>query len=204
VEQCLIARPGTTVGSLSRVASHPVALAQCRRFFAEHPGIEPVTAYDTAGAVQDMLRAEGSSKDGAIASRLAAEIYGGEVLMAGIEDDPQNFTRFLVLARDAAPDAAANKTSVVFTLQHTPGALHRAIGAFANRGVDLAKIESRPLRGRPWEYEFYLDVMGDPAGPAGEALAHLAEMSGEFRVLGSYPDGLTRPVSTSKQENPSR
>jgi prephenate dehydratase len=206
VEQCLIARPGTKVDSLERVASHPVALAQCRRFFAEHPKIEPVTAYDTAGAVQEMLKGGGSPQDGAIASRLAAEIYGGEVLMAGIEDDPQNFTRFLVLARDAGPLAAANKTSVVFTLQHVPGALYRAIGVFANRGVDLAKIESRPYRGRPWEYEFYLDVIGDPAGPAGEALEKLAEMSGEFRVLGSYPDGLTRflAASTPHPENPSR
>jgi prephenate dehydratase len=205
VEQCLIARPGTTVGSLERVASHPVALAQCRRFFAEHPGIAPVTAYDTAGAVQDMLRPEGSAKDGAIASRLAAEIYGGEVLLAGIEDDPQNFTRFLILAREALSAATANKTSVVFTLKNIPGTLYRALGEFATRGVDLAKIESRPLRGRPWEYEFYLDVIGDPQGPAGEALRLLAGMSGEFRVLGSYPDGLTRPPAFPQtQENPSR
>jgi prephenate dehydratase len=204
VEQCLIARPGTALPDLARVASHPVALAQCRRFFAEHPGLEVVTAYDTAGAVRDVLVPGGSPKDAAIGSRLAADIYGGEVLMAGIEDDPQNFTRFLVLGREAGPAAVANKTSVVFTLQHVPGALHRAIGAFANRGVDLAKIESRPYRGRPWEYEFYLDVIGAPDGPAGDALAQLEGMTGEFRVLGSYPDGLTRnePAARKKQENP--
>jgi len=194
VEQCLIARPGTAVGSLTRVASHPVALAQCRRFFADHPAITAVTAYDTAGAVQDMLRAGSSPTEGAIASRLAAEIYGGEVLLAGIEDDPQNFTRFLVLAKETDPGAPANKTSVVFTLPHVPGALHRAIGEFATRGVDLAKIESRPYRGRPWEYAFYLDVIGDPKGAAGEALRSLQAMAGEFRVLGSYPDGLVREI----------
>jgi prephenate dehydratase len=193
VEQCLIARPGASLASIRRVASHPVALAQCRAFFAEHKDVEPVTAYDTAGAVQDLLRAAGPVTHAAIGSRLAAEIYGGEVLMAGIEDDPRNFTRFLVLAREPGPLEAANKTSVAFTLKNVPGALHAALGAFATRGVDLAKIESRPFRGRPWEYAFYLDVLGDPRGAAGEALGVLRAMAGEFRILGSYPDGLRRP-----------
>jgi prephenate dehydratase len=193
VEQCLIARPGASLASIRRVASHPVALAQCRRFFAEHPGLEPVTAYDTAGAVQDLLRTGGPVTQAAIGSRLAAEIYGGQILMAEIEDDPQNFTRFLVLAREPGPLEAANKTSVAFTLKNVPGALYGALGAFATRGVDLAKIESRPFRGRPWEYAFYLDVLGDPRGSAGEALEVLKTMAGEFRILGSYPDGLRRP-----------
>ena len=192
VEQCLIARPGASLASIRRVASHPVALAQCRKFFSAHPNVEAVTAYDTAGAVQDLLSG-GTVTQAAIGSRLAAQIYGGQVLMEAIEDDPQNFTRFLVLAREPGPIEAANKTSVAFTLKNVPGALYGALGAFATRGVDLAKIESRPFRGRPWEYAFYLDVLGDPRGAAGEALAVLEALAGEFRLLGSYPDGLRRP-----------
>lgn len=189
IRQCLIGRPGASLVSIRRVASHPVALAQCRRFFAERPQLEPVAAYDTAGSVQDLLR-EGLDTHAAIASRLAAELYGGDVLLEGIEDDPQNYTRFLVLAREPGPLAAAAKTSVVFVLDNVPGALHRALGAFASRDVDLAKIESRPLPGHPWEYAFYLDVLGDPRGAAGEAIAELEAMARELRVLGSYPPAL--------------
>ncbi len=191
IEQCLIAAPGVTIEDVRRVTSHPVALAQCRAFFAARPDVLAEPAYDTAGAVRTLLR-EGIAVEAAIASRLAAEIYGGVVLLEGIEDDPQNFTRFLVLAREGHPGVAGTKTSVVFTLRNIPGALYQALGAFAGRGVDLAKIESRPLRGRPWEYAFYLDVLGDPSGVAGDAMAELRGLAGEFRVLGSYPDGLRR------------
>jgi prephenate dehydratase len=186
IRHCLIARPGSALASLRRVASHPVALAQCRTFFQEHPQIEAVAAYDTAGSVADLLR-EGPVTQGAIASRLAATLYGGEVLLEGIEDDPQNYTRFLLLAREPAPPAAASKATLVLTLENAPGALHRALGVFAARGVDLAKIESRPLRGRPWEYAFYLDVLGGPDGPAGEAIHELRTFARELRVLGWYP-----------------
>jgi prephenate dehydratase len=191
IRQCLIGRPGATLSALRRVASHPVALAQCRRFFAEHPQIEPVTAYDTAGSVQDLLKT-GRVESGAIASRLAAELYGGLLLLEGIEDDPQNYTRFLVLAREPGPAAEASKTSLVFVLENVPGALHRAVGAFASRGADLCKIESRPLLGLPWEYAFYLDVLGDPRGAAGEAIEELRTMARELRVLGSYPEGVRK------------
>lgn len=191
IRHCLIARPGTTLESLRRVASHPVALAQCRRFFAERPDVEAVPAYDTAGSVLDLMRGE-AAYEGAIASALAAELYGGVVLRESLEDDAQNFTRFLVLSLEPGPAASATKTSIVFTLANEPGALHRAMGAFASRGVDLAKIESRPLRGRPWEYAFYLDILGDPRGAAGEGLEALRAMAPFLRVLGSYPDGLTR------------
>jgi prephenate dehydratase len=194
IRQCLIGRPGATLASLRRVASHPVALAQCRRFFAEHPQIEPVPAYDTAGSVQDLLKA-GPLTGGAIASRLAAEIYGGQVLLEGIEDDPQNYTRFLVLAREPGPAEEASKTSLVFVLENVPGALHRAVGVFASRGADLCKIESRPLPGLPWEYAFYLDVLGDPRGAAGEAIEELRRMARELRVLGSYPEGVRKALS---------
>ena len=194
IRHCLIALPGVALESLRRVASHPVALSQCRGFFAEHPAVEAVAAYDTAGSVLDLMRG-GSTYQGAIASALAAELYGGVVLREGLEDDAQNFTRFLVLALEPGPIEAATKTSIVFTLDNEPGALHNAMGAFASRGVDLAKIESRPLRGRPWEYAFYLDVLGDPRGAAGEGLEALRAMAPFLRVLGSYPDGLKRTPS---------
>ena len=191
IVHCLIGRPGARLEAIERVASHPVALAQCRRFFADRPQVQAVAAYDTAGSVLDLLR-DGPVTHAAIASSLAAKIYGGQILLEGIEDDPQNYTRFLILARETQAVGGADKTSLVFTLRSEPGSLHRALGVFAARGVDLVKIESRPLRGRPWEYEFHLDVMGAPAGAAGEAIDELRSMSREFRVLGSYPDGLKK------------
>ncbi len=191
IRQCLIGRPGTSVAMIRRVASHPVALAQCRRFFAERPNVEAVTAYDTAGAVQDLMKG-GLTTQGAIASRLAAEIYGGQVLLDGIEDDPENYTRFLLLAKESGPIEAASKTSIVFVLDNKPGALYRALGVFADRNVDLCKLESRPLRGHPWEYAFYLDVLGDPQGVAGQAIEELGGSCRELRILGSYPEGLSR------------
>jgi prephenate dehydratase len=194
IRHCLIARPGATLASIRRVASHPVALAQCRRFFAERPQVEAVAAYDTAGSVKDLLR-DGLPTQAAIASRLAARLYGGEVLLDEIEDDPQNYTRFLLLAREPGPAAAASKTSLVFTLKNQPGALYSALGVFSLRGLDLAKIESRPLRGRPWEYAFYLDVLGDPREKTRDALDELRGMAHELRVLGSYPDGLRKTTS---------
>jgi len=191
IRQCLIARPGSSLAMIRRVASHPVALAQCRRFFAERPQVEAVSAYDTAGAVQDLMKG-GLATQGAIASRLAAELYGAAVLLDGIEDDPENYTRFLLLAREAGPLEAANKTSIVFVLDNKPGSLYRALGVFAARELDLSKLESRPLRGHPWEHAFYLDVLGDPRGAVGEALEELGKSCRELRVLGSYPDGLGR------------
>lgn len=192
ISHCLVGRPGSSLQTIRRVASHAVALSQCRRFFAEHPEIEAQVAYDTAGAVRDLLSG-GLVSQAAIASRLAAELYGGQVLLEGLEDDPANFTRFLLLAREARVPEGADKTTLVFTLHSRPGALHEALGVFARRGVDLSKIESRPLRGRPWQYVFYLDVLGDPAGAAGEAVAELRASSEGLRVLGSYVDGLRPP-----------
>lgn len=186
VRHCLIARPGTALGAIRRVASHPVALAQCRKFFADHPDIAPVPAYDTAGSVRDLIRGK-IGADAAIASSLAADLYGAVVLREGLEDHAENYTRFLVVAREPAPPELAGKTSLVFTLPNVPGSLHRALGVFAERGLDLTKIESRPLPGRPWEYAFYLDVRGDPRGGVAEALAELRTLARELRVLGAYP-----------------
>jgi prephenate dehydratase len=186
IRQCLIARPDSSLDAIRTVASHPVALAQCRRFFTEHPEIEALTAYDTAGAVRDLMRG-GLASEAAIASALAARLYGADVLLEGIEDDPENYTRFLVLATEPGPIEAATKTSMVFVLENKPGSLHGALGFFASRGVDLCKLESRPLRGHPWEYLFYLDALGDPRGAVGEAIEDLQASARELRILGQYP-----------------
>ncbi|HVH67220.1 MAG TPA: prephenate dehydratase [Gemmatimonadales bacterium] len=185
VRHCLIARPGTSLDGVRRVASHPVALAQCRAFFAAHPEVVPVPAYDTAGSVRDLMVGR-LAADAAIASALAAELYGAAVLKEGLEDHAENYTRFLVIAREPGPRERARKTSLVFTLPNVPGSLHRALGAFAARGLDLTKIESRPIPGRPWEYAFYLDVLGDPRGEVAAALAELRAFAPEVRVLGTY------------------
>ena len=186
IRHCLIARPGATLAKIRRVASHPVALAQCRRFFVEHPSLVAVPAYDTAGSVRDMM-AGGTAADAAIASALAAQRYGAAVLVEGLEDHAENYTRFLVVAREPAPSERANKMSLVFTLPNEPGSLHRALGVFAAHGLDLTKIESRPRPGRPWEYLFYLDFLGDVRGGAGEALDELRGFAPEVRILGAYP-----------------
>ena len=187
----LIARPGVVADSIRRVYSHPVALAQCARFFAARPGVEPVPVHDTAGAVR-LVMERGEEGEGAIASDRAAEIYGGQIVAAGIEDNVQNFTRFFLLTpADRTPSIAETprrwKTSMVLRLKNRPGALFRALGAFALLEIDLTKIESRPIEGRPWEYSFYLDLAGDAADPnVARAIEHLREMCETVRVLGSY------------------
>jgi prephenate dehydratase len=185
VRHCLVARPGTELAAIRRVASHPVALAQCRKFFAARPDVAPVPANDTAGSVRDLMAGRVAA-DAAIASSLAAELYGGMVLLENLEDHAENYTRFLLVAREPAAPERARKTSLVFTLPNVPGSLHRALGAFAARQLDLTKIESRPLPGRPWEYAFYLDVLGDPGGDVAAALAEIRGFARELRVLGAY------------------
>ncbi|MBZ5620385.1 MAG: prephenate dehydratase [Acidobacteriia bacterium] len=193
----LIARQGVSFSQLKRAFSHPVALNQCLDFFARNPQIERIPFYDTAGSVK-MLMEEGLTDAGAIASSVAAEIYGGRILRRSIESDRQNFTRFFLLrkpeyARRYPFQAGANvpwKTSLVFTTRNIPGALFRALSAFALRDLNLTKIESRPLRGKPWEYLFYLDFLGRVDSPnAQNALNHLREIADMLRVLGCYPKG---------------
>jgi prephenate dehydratase len=190
----LIAPAGVELTDVRRVYSHPVALAQCERFLRAHPEIEVEAAYDTAGSVK-MIMEPGRRNEAAIAGAMAAEVYGAHILAANIEDNPRNFTRFLLLAqpdRATAIPTMANanerKTSIVFRVANLPGSLFRALAVFALRDIDLRKIESRPIEGRPWEYSFYLDLIGDRHDLAVErALAHLAEMTETIRVLGSYP-----------------
>jgi len=189
----LIALPGTSFQKIRRVYSHPVALNQCLSFFARNPQIERVPFYDTAGSVK-MLAEEKPPGAAAIASAVAAEIYGARILRRSIEDDHRNFTRFFLLRRSSwkgkLPRAAKNvpwKTSLVFTTRNIPGALFRALSAFSLRDINLAKIESRPLRGRPWEYLFYLDLLGHIEEPrVANALRHLQELADFLRVLGCY------------------
>ena len=179
-----------------QVGSTIIDSPQCRRFFAENPQIEPVVVYDTAGSVRDLLQG-GMASAAAIGSRLAADLYGGQVLREAIEDDPRNYTRFLLLSRETATTAAPSKTSITFVLRNEPGALHKALGMFASRGVDLAKIESRPVRGRPFEYLFYVDFFGEPfTDPGRKALRALGRRAGFLRVLGTYPSGRLDWVGT--------
>lgn len=185
VELCLIAPPGRLAMDLRSAASHPVALEQCRRFFRERPQLTPVTIYDTAGGVRDLMRG-GAEFDAAIASRLAADLYGAEVLVQGIEDNHQNFTRFFAVAAEpGAPPEESVTASLGFVVPHEPGSLHRALGHFARAAVNLTRLESRPIPGRPWEYRFYADVHGNRE-PIEEALEALGREAVQVHVLGIY------------------
>jgi prephenate dehydratase len=190
----LIAPRPVTLAEIRKVYSHPVALAQCERFLRANPQLEVAPAYDTAGSVK-MVVENDRAAEAAIAGATAARVYGAHIVAEAIEDNAKNFTRFLLLAR--ADDEPAitltavggmRKTSIVFRVANRPGALFRSLAAFALRDIDLTKIESRPIEGRPWEYSFYLDLIGDRRDPHVErAVAHLAEMAESIRVLGSYP-----------------
>lgn len=186
VRHCLIAAPGVEMGELRKAISHPQALGQCAGYLRSH-GFQAEQAYDTAGSVK-LLRESGARDTAAIASRRAAELYGMNILEEGIEDNPQNYTRFLAIQREPEPFQGEAKTSIVFTLKNTPGALFKAMSAFALRDIDLTKIESRPLQGSPWEYLFYIDLIGAAQEvPVRRALEHLGEYAVMLRVLGSYP-----------------
>ena len=187
----LIAAPEMTYAKVRSVYSHPVALNQCLRFFADRPLIQREIHYDTAGSVK-MLMETRQPAAAAIASSLAAQFYGAKILKRSIEDDRRNFTRFFLLAgpgHSAPPTVAKEwKTSIAFTIRNVPGALFRAMSAFALRDISLTKIESRPLRGKPWEYLFYVDFLGRTDNPASQrALDHLQEFTDVFHLLGSYP-----------------
>jgi len=191
----LIALPGVKFKDVRRVYSHPVALNQCLRFLERHPHLEKVPFYDTAGSVK-MLVEQRLTDAAAIASSVAADIYGARILRRSIEDDRRNFTRFFLLGRKQdrpalpPPGQKAWKTSLVFSLRNVPGSLFRALSAFALRDINLTKIESRPLRGKPWEYLFYVDLEGRVDDQrVGNALNHLRELADFLRVLGCYPRG---------------
>ncbi len=182
----LIAAPGVKMADIRRVCSHPVALDQCRDFFRLHPKIEPVSFYDTAGSVKHIM-AENLRDTAAIASQGAAGVYGGKILKTGVEDNKQNFTRFFLVRQQRKVLPGANKTSIAFSVKNIPGALFKALSVFALRDISLAKIESRPVKGHPWEYVFYVDLLCGPTKEADNALRHLAEITDFAKVLGVYP-----------------
>lgn len=184
----LIAKPGVTFRQIRRVFSHPVALNQCKRFFDKYKQLEAVPYYDTAGSVK-FLKEHSLSDTAAIASQTAAAIYKCNVLKTSIEDNRQNFTRFFLLTKQASTPTATGlwKTSLVFATANEPAALFRALACFALRGLNLTKIESRPLQGKPWEYLFYVDLQGSKSEEKMQkAIANLAEMTSFVKVLGSY------------------
>jgi len=200
----VIAMPGVRLGSLRSVLSHPVALDQCRDFFQQHPKIEAVPFYDTAGSVKHVI-AEKLKDAAGIAGKQAAREYSGSILQSSVEDDKRNFTRFFLIRKlgGAASRRArkkqgsadyhrliprgANKTSIVFKVKNTPGALFKSLSVFALRDISLSKIESRPMRGQPWEYVFYVDFLRGDDEPARNALRHLEEVAEFVKVLGVYP-----------------
>ncbi len=207
----LIAAPGTKLNAVRRAFSHPVALDQCRDFFRKHPDIEAVPFYDTAGSVKHVI-AHCLNDAAGIAGHHVAREYSGKILQAGIEDDKRNFTRFFLIrklpavrehehaskkasqkGRSAAMPyerlipRGANKTSIAFKVSNVPGALFKSLSVFALRDISLSKIESRPMRGRPWEYVFYVDFLRGDDEAARNALRHLLEVAEFVKVLGIYP-----------------
>ncbi len=194
VQHCLIAMPDVKKEDIKKAISHPQALGQCAAYLRSH-GIKAEQVYDTAGSVK-MLKESGARDTAAIASRRAAELYGMQILEEGIEDNAENYTRFLAIRSEAVVPAALSeskgekdaKTSIVFTLKNQPGSLFKAMSVFALRDIDLTKIESRPLQGKPWEYLFYIDFIGAAHEEiVKRALDHLGEYAVTLRVLGSYP-----------------
>jgi prephenate dehydratase len=183
----LLASHGTTFEQIRRIYSHPQALAQCDRFLRSLTGIEIVATYDTAGSAR-MIREHNWTDAGAIASERAAQVFDLSVLKRGIQDFDTNITRFIVISRAGAPARPPDKTTIVFTLPNAPGALFKALSVFALRDIDLTKLESRPMRGQPWQYLFYVDL-GVPRDDlrCARALVHLAEFAPSLRTLGSYP-----------------
>jgi prephenate dehydratase len=186
----LIAPPGVGLSDVRKALSHAVALGQCVQFFRKHPQIQAVPVYDTAGAVEIVIR-QGSRDSAAVATKRAAEVYGGVVLAEAIQDHLENYTRFLLITPSSAPEPPSDsnsKTTIVFSVGHTPGALYHSLRPFAERGIDLAKIESRPLKGSPFEYLFYLDLIGRAdSTPIADALSELRAQARSVRVLGTYP-----------------
>lgn len=186
IQHNLIAHKESGIRQIRQIYSHPAALEQCSRFLHRFKNIETVSFYNTAGSVK-FIRDQGLKHAAAIASVDAARVYGMQLLRPGIEDDPENYTRFLVLARKGQMPSGGEKTSIVFGLENQPGVLFKALSVFALRNIDLIKIESRPNRGKPREYLFYIDFLSDVRSrECTLALRHLRELAPYLKVLGSY------------------
>lgn len=185
IAHMLIAPPGTKISQLRRVLSHPVALQQCRDFFRANPKIIATPFYDTAGSVKHVMQ-EHPADAAAIAGEHAAKVYGAHILRRNLEDDKSNYTRFLLVSRKKQITKGASKTSVAFALKNVPGALFKALSVFALRDISLSRIESRPVRGAPWQYVFFVDFLRGDDVEARRALAHLGEIAEFVKVLGIY------------------
>jgi prephenate dehydratase len=183
----LIGIPGSTVDGIRQVLSHPVALAQCRRFFSEHPRMTPTAFYDTAGSVKH-LTGLGDSSMGAVASEQAAQAYGGQVLAGGIEDNAENYTRFFLIRRSTKvrPVANPDKVSIAFTVENRPGTLVSALQVFAEHETNMCKVESRPVHGQPWQYVFYVDYQVSDPSATSAALEELRRQCLVVKELGHY------------------
>jgi prephenate dehydratase len=203
IHHCVLATPGTSLAAIRWVESHPVALAQCGRFFDRHPHLEPRATYDTAGSAMEVARAR-DPRRAALASRIAAAHYGLEILEADVEDRPDNQTRFVAIGRGVVPlaDGTAARTILLVIVANTPGALHRLLGPFAEYGLNLSKLESRPT-GEPWSYRFIIEIE-HAAGESAmtQALHAVRGIAQSCRVVGTYATGSKSPGAVVG--NPSR
>jgi prephenate dehydratase len=203
IELNLIAVPGAALDKIQTVSSHPMALAQCERFFAQHPLFKRVPAEDTAGSVREVL-GRGDKISAAIAGRRAADYYKGVILAEKIQDNSENFTRFVLLRRESAaaiaPTADARKMSVAMQLAHRPGALLAALEPFARHNINLRKIESRPIHGQPWAYSFIIEIEADKPELLDAALAEARKATNDLRVLGLYVAAKTDPAHSAARK----
>lgn len=191
VKHCLLALPDETLNDVHKIYSHPQALAQCQEFLSSL-NVELVPTYDTAGSAK-MIKENGLKNSAAIASKRVADIYGMSILAEGIETNPKNYTRFFVISLEKAEFTPNSKTSIVFRTKNIPGALYQSLGAFANKDINLSKLESRPAKDKPWEYIFYVDFEGHvEEAKCKEALAELHTKCAFLKILGSYPQTLDR------------
>jgi arogenate/prephenate dehydratase len=191
----LMALPGTRFEDVRRILSHPQALAQCERFLRSMSGVSVEATYDTAGSAK-LVKEHNFTDAAAIASERAAQVFGLDILRAEVQDYADNITRFLLVSRTGETGDQVDKTTVVFSLPNEPGSLFKALSVFALRDIDLTKIESRPIRGRPWEYLFYVDIpIGRHDARCARALVHLAEFARSMRTLGSYPSWKSREAA---------
>lgn len=205
IEHHVIGCPGATLDGLRSVASHPMALAQCETFFFRRSNLKRVPAEDTAGSVREAV-ARGDKTHAGIAGRRAAERYGGVILAVGIQDNAENFTRFVLLLptnQITAPAPDARKMSIAMRLAHRPGALLASLEPFARHRVNMLKIESRPIHGHPWEYQFFLDLEAESPSALQNALQEVRKATSDLRVLGLYPAAsLSVPREESAKHNP--
>jgi len=187
IELHLITLPGVQMEQIQTIYSHPAALEQCRNFLSRYPHIEAVSSYDTAGSVK-LISEKKIPTIAAIASQWAAEDYGMNILQREIEDYPENYTRFFIISTDYFSFGNPDKTSIVFSTKNIPGALFKSLSVFFLRDINLTKIESRPIKGTPWEYLFYLDFFGNmEEEKCRNAIRHLEEIAEFIKILGSYP-----------------